>query len=96
MNAIKRRPEEDSVYICVGNMFMKQRVKGAKKLIEDDQKNVNEHIEKLRRQIKLNVQTLQEIESKGDQYATFNLNPLSQEEMKGFNTVVKSIHKLQL
>ncbi|KAJ6225671.1 hypothetical protein RDWZM_004216 [Blomia tropicalis] len=96
LNALKNKAEDDSVYLCTGNMFFKHRIKTARKLIQDDQTNVNDHIETLRRQIKNNVQKLQEIEDKGEEFSKFNLNPLSQSEMNSFNTVLKSIHKMKL
>lgn len=96
LNALKRVPEKETVYLCVGNMFFKQRVPTATKLIQDDQKQVNEHIEKLRRQLKDNVQQIQEMEDKGEQFAKFNLNPLTRDEMKSFSVVMNSIKKLDL
>ena len=99
LTTIKRHnqyTDTDSIYLCVGNMFIKHRVSMARKLMEDDQKNVNEHIEKLRRKIKHNVQSLQEMEDRGEEFEKFTLNPLSQSEMRDFNTVLKSIQKMEL
>lgn len=96
LNALKRVPEKESVYLCVGNMFLKQRCSAAKKLVQDDQNQVNEHIEKLRQQLKNNVQQIQEMEDKGEQFSKFNLNPLTRDEMKSFSVVMNSIKKLDL
>lgn len=96
LNALKRVPEKESVYLCVGNMFLKQRCSSAKKLVQDDQNQVNEHIEKLRQQLKNNVQQIQEMEDKGEQFSKFNLNPLTRDEMKSFSVVMNSIKKLDL
>ena len=96
LTALKRVPEKESVYLCVGNMFFKHRKPAARQLIEDDQKQVNDHIEQLRRQMKNKVQQIQEMEDKGDQFAKFNLNPLSSQEMKSFNVVLQNIKKLDL
>ena len=96
LNALKRVPAKDSVYLCVGNMFFKHRIPTATKLIQDDQVQVNDHIEKLRRQIKDNVQRLQEMEDKGEEFAKFNLNPLTPQEMNSFNVIIKSIKKMDL
>lgn len=96
LNALKRFSESDSVYLCVGNMFFKHRISTAKNIIQNDQHLTNNNIEKLRRQIKNNVQTLQLMEDKGEEFAKFNLNPLSSQEMNSFSVVLKSIQKLNL
>lgn len=96
LNALKRFPESDSVYLCVGNMFFKHRISTAKNIIQNDQHLTNNSIEKLRRQIKSNVQTLQLMEDKGEEFAKFNLNPLSTQEMNSFSVILKSIKKLDL
>ena len=97
LNSLKRQPDTDSVYLCTGNMFMKHRVSHAKEIIQKDQKEIEENVKKFREDIQKNVEQIHVIENKGDRFsAAFNLNPLSNEEMKGFGVMLDQIKKIQL
>lgn len=99
LTAIKnhyKQNDTENIYICMGNMFIKHPVNRARSLIQDDQTVVNEQIETIREKIKNNVQQIHEMEGKGEQFRTFNLNPLSSNEMKSFNVILDSIKKLDL
>lgn len=96
LTAMKREPDHSSVHLCIGNMFIKHRLPIARKLINEDQKNVNEEIERLRSKIKSNVQRLEEMEDKGEQFNVYNLNPLDPAEMRSFKVILNSIEKLQI
>ena len=96
-NAIKRRPDNETVYLCTGNMFIKHHVQQAKQIIENDQKDISKNVDKLHDDIKKNLQIIHEIEDKGDRFgASFNLNPLSHDEMKGFDLMLKQIKNIEL
>ncbi|XP_075680386.1 pdrg1 prefoldin-like subunit [Dermatophagoides pteronyssinus] len=85
-----------NIYICMGNMFIKHPIKRARSLIQRDQNIVNEQIEILHKNVKNNVEKIQELEGKSEQFRTFNLKPLNSSEMKSFNVVLDSIKKLDL
>ena len=96
LTALKHQPEHESVFLCVGNMFIKHKISTARKLINKDQKNVNDEIEDLRNKIKNNVHKLKEIEDRGEEFNVYNLNPLDSNEMKSFNVILNSIDRLQI
>ncbi|OTF69956.1 hypothetical protein BLA29_011775 [Euroglyphus maynei] len=98
LTAIKNhyKNDDENVYICMGNMFIKHPIHRARSLIQDDQKMVNEQIETIHQTVKNNVQRIQEMEGKAENFRTFNLKPLNASEMKGFNVISDSIKKLDL
>lgn len=96
LSAMKHYHDNENIYLCMGNMFIKHRINRARVLIQNDQKKVNENIDKLHKKIKDNVEKIQNIEGKSEEFARFNLNPLSSEEMKGADVLFKSMKKLNL
>lgn len=98
LNELRRRKAagERSAYVCFGNQFIKYEIDKALEMLKQEQVEINEKIETLRRQVKLNVQQLYELENRGQEVQIFNLNPLSSEEMKSFNIVLNQIHRTEL
>lgn len=96
LSAMKHRNDNENIYLCMGNMFIKHRINKARSFIQDDQKKINDNIDELHKKIKDNVEKIQSMEGKSEQFSSFNLKPLSSEEMKGFNVILDSIKKLNL
>lgn len=98
LNELRRRKAagERSAYVCIGEQFIKFDMDKAMAMLQQDQVEVNERIETLRRQVKIHVQQLYEMENRGNMVEIFNLNPISSEEMKSFNIVLEQIHRTEL
>ncbi|XP_072487731.1 p53 and DNA damage-regulated protein 1 [Notamacropus eugenii] len=89
LRALQRDPSQsDKVMVCFGNMFIKLPRPRTKDMIEKDQEHLDEEIEKLRKQLKRKVSRLLEAQGKPE-LKGFNLKPLSQEEMRALNVILK-------
>ncbi|XP_020846368.1 p53 and DNA damage-regulated protein 1 isoform X1 [Phascolarctos cinereus] len=89
LRALQRDPSQsDKVMVCFGNMFIKLPRPRTKDMIQRDQEHLDEEIEKLRKQLKGKVSRLLEAQGKPE-LKGFNLKPLSQEEMRALNVILK-------
>ncbi|XP_044517483.1 p53 and DNA damage-regulated protein 1 [Gracilinanus agilis] len=89
LRALQRDPSpSDKVMVCFGNMFIKLPRPRTKDMIQKDQEHLDEEIEKLRKQLKGKVNRLLEAQGKPE-LKGFNLKPLSQEEMRALNVILK-------
>ncbi|KAM9068539.1 p53 and DNA damage-regulated protein 1 isoform X2 [Sarcophilus harrisii] len=89
LRALQRDPSpSDKVMVCFGNMFIKLPRPRTKDMIQKDQEHLDEEIEKLRKQLKKKVNRLLEAQGKPE-LRGFNLKPLSQEEMRALNVILK-------
>ncbi|KAM9589496.1 p53 and DNA damage-regulated protein 1 isoform 1-T1 [Trichechus inunguis] len=78
----------EDVMVCFGSMFIKMPHPQTKEMIEKDQAHLDSEIEKLRKQLKLKVNRLFEAQGKPE-LKGFNLNPLSQDELKAVKVILK-------
>ncbi|XP_068930018.1 p53 and DNA damage-regulated protein 1 [Petaurus breviceps papuanus] len=89
LRALQRDPSQSNkVMVCFGNMFIKLPRPRTKDMIHKDQEHLDEEIEKLRKQLKGKVNRLLEAQGKPE-LKGFNLKPLSQEEMRAINVILK-------
>ncbi|UXI23252.1 Blot13 allergen [Sarcoptes scabiei] len=58
LTALKKSDPNDSIYLCIGNMFIKHHNQRAQSLIQQEQKQIDEHLEKLYKQVKDNVASM--------------------------------------
>ncbi|XP_005384938.2 PREDICTED: p53 and DNA damage-regulated protein 1 isoform X1 [Chinchilla lanigera] len=78
----------EDVMVCFGTMFIKMPHSRVKDMIEKDQDHLDKKIEELRKQLKVKVSRL--FEAQGNpELKGFNLNPLSQDELKALKVILK-------
>ncbi|XP_073092854.1 p53 and DNA damage-regulated protein 1 isoform X1 [Manis javanica] len=82
------RQEATDVMVCFGNMFIKMPHPQTKEMIEKDQDRLDKEIERLRKQLKVKVNRLFEVQGKPE-LKGFNLNPLNQDELKALKLILK-------
>lgn len=75
-------------WVCVGDMFIRLTANETKNLIQEDQYQTESGLEKLREQLKEKVAKLRELEGKPE-LTSFNLKPLSKEEISSLRTAFK-------
>ncbi|KAM4609590.1 p53 and DNA damage-regulated protein 1 [Discoglossus pictus] len=87
LRALRDSSVPETVTVCFGDMFMSLPKSKTKKMIERDQDQLDAEIDKLRRQLKVKVNKLQEAQGKPE-IGGFNLTPLTQEEMRAVQKVL--------
>ncbi|KAJ1122965.1 hypothetical protein NDU88_001438 [Pleurodeles waltl] len=78
----------EKVMVCFGNMFIKFPKTKTTEMIKKDQQQLDEEINKLRKQLKVKVNNLYEAQGKPE-LKGFNLNAMSKEEMKALNAFLQ-------
>ncbi|XP_013369655.1 PREDICTED: p53 and DNA damage-regulated protein 1 isoform X2 [Chinchilla lanigera] len=88
LRALQRDLSLSDVMVCFGTMFIKMPHSRVKDMIEKDQDHLDKKIEELRKQLKVKVSRL--FEAQGNpELKGFNLNPLSQDELKALKVILK-------
>lgn len=75
-------------WVCVGDMFIKLNTNDTRNLIFEDQYQLDTGVEKLRDELKEQVDKLRQLEGKPE-LTGFNLKPLKKEEILAFRTAFK-------
>ncbi|XP_063315579.1 p53 and DNA damage-regulated protein 1 [Pelobates fuscus] len=75
------------VTVCFGNMFINLPKNKTKEMIERDQNQLDQEINKLRRELKVKVNRLLEAQGKPE-LKGFDLTPLNTDEMNAINKVL--------
>ncbi|XP_018589572.1 p53 and DNA damage-regulated protein 1 isoform X1 [Scleropages formosus] len=91
LNALRRDAEmsdEDKIKVCFGSMFIKLPKKTTRQMIHKDQEQLDKEICDIRKRLKVKVNRLNELQGKPE-LKGFNLSPLSRDEMKAINQVLK-------
>ncbi|XP_038606263.1 p53 and DNA damage-regulated protein 1 isoform X1 [Tachyglossus aculeatus] len=89
LRALQKDPgPSEKVMVCLGNMFFHLPRERTKEMIEKDQAQLEEEIEKLRDRLRVKVNDLLEAQGKPE-VKGFNLRPLSPEEMKAVTVILK-------
>ncbi|KAK7501259.1 hypothetical protein BaRGS_00007384 [Batillaria attramentaria] len=81
MRILQKDKTEEKKWICFGNMFIKVEKKKASRLLEHDFDEIEKEMSKTRTELKPKVNQLRDLEHK-EEAKGFNLNPLSDSEMK--------------
>ncbi|KAL4655884.1 p53 and DNA damage-regulated protein 1 isoform X1 [Arapaima gigas] len=92
LNALRcdvRNSDEDKVSVCFGSMFIKLSTKTTWQMIQKDQEQLDKEITDIRKRLKVKVNRLNELQGKPE-LKGFNLSPLSKDEMKAVNQILKS------
>jgi len=79
----------DKSWVCIGNMFLKMPTSQTTNLLKEDQKKLDAECENLRLRLRKNVNKLRDLEGKPELQG-FDLQPLTQEEAKSVNQVMKT------
>ncbi|XP_068508558.1 p53 and DNA damage-regulated protein 1 isoform X2 [Syngnathus scovelli] len=87
LNAL-RKMCSDKVKVCFGNTFIKLPKSTAKEMIQKDQDQLDSELNHLRQGLKANVNHLNKTQGKPE-LRGYNLLPLSTEEMKPIESVLK-------
>ncbi|XP_031569390.1 p53 and DNA damage-regulated protein 1-like [Actinia tenebrosa] len=81
LRALKKKSQGEKSWVCFGNTFMKLSDSKTKEMLEQDQKNVNEELENLRKELKPKVAKLHELEGLPE-VKGFNLSSMGSDEME--------------
>ncbi|XP_072521864.1 p53 and DNA damage-regulated protein 1 [Salminus brasiliensis] len=89
MNALRNSASDnDKVKVCFGNMFIKFPKENAKAMMQKDQEQLDQEINDLRKRLKAKVNHLNDLQGKPE-LRGYNLTPLSNDELKAINSVLK-------
>ncbi|NP_001290685.1 p53 and DNA damage-regulated protein 1 [Esox lucius] len=89
LNALKHElVSEEKVQVCFGNMFIKFPKAKTKEMIQQDQEQLDEEIHKLRNVMKDQLNHLNNLQGKPE-LTGYNLSPLSSDEVKAINHLLK-------
>ncbi|XP_035518210.1 p53 and DNA damage-regulated protein 1 [Morone saxatilis] len=89
LNALKNEmSDSEKVKVCFGNMFIKLPKLKTKEMIQKDQEQLDKEINDLRKGLKAKVNRLNEMQGKPE-LRGYNLSPLSSDEMKAINSLLK-------
>ncbi|KAL7407294.1 hypothetical protein ABVT39_006361 [Epinephelus coioides] len=89
LNALKHEiPDSEKVKVCFGNMFIKFPKSKTRDMIQKDQEQLDKEINDLRKGLKAKVNRLNEIQGKPE-LRGYNLSPLSTDELKAVNSLLK-------
>ncbi|XP_031156062.1 p53 and DNA damage-regulated protein 1 isoform X1 [Sander lucioperca] len=89
LNALKNEiSDSEKVKVCFGNMFIKFPKSKTKEMIQKDQEQLDQEINELRKGLKAKVNRLNEMQGKPE-LRGYNLSPLSTDEIKAINGLLK-------
>nr|XP_046237775.1 p53 and DNA damage-regulated protein 1 [Scatophagus argus] len=89
LNALKNEMSDSGkVKVCFGNMFIKFPKLKTREMIQKDQEQLDKEINDLRKGLKAKVNRLNEMEGKPE-LRGYNLSPLSSDEVKAINSLLK-------
>ncbi|XP_051966952.1 p53 and DNA damage-regulated protein 1 [Xyrauchen texanus] len=88
LNALRNNSTNGNVKVCFGNMFIKFPQENTRSMILKDQEQLDKEINDLRKRLKAKVNRLNEIQGKPE-LRGYNLAPLSDDEIKAINSVLK-------
>ncbi|KAM3621591.1 uncharacterized protein V6R79_013237 [Siganus canaliculatus] len=89
LNALKNEmSDSEKVKVCFGSMFIKFPKAKTKEMILKDQEQLDKEINDLRKGLKVKVNRLNEMQGKPE-LRGYNLSPLSSEEIKAINNLLK-------
>ncbi|NXA03533.1 PDRG1 protein, partial [Sapayoa aenigma] len=74
--------------VCFGNMFVELPKAQTREMLRQDQDQLDEEINNLRKELRVKVNRLYEAQGKPE-LKGFNLNPMSAEEMKLINRILE-------
>ncbi|RMB95735.1 hypothetical protein DUI87_27848 [Hirundo rustica rustica] len=80
-------PDEKAT-VCFGNMFIELPKAKTREMLRQDQEELDEEINNLRKELRVKVNRLYEAQGKPE-LKGFNLNPMSAEEMKLINRILE-------
>ncbi|XP_005057345.1 PREDICTED: p53 and DNA damage-regulated protein 1 [Ficedula albicollis] len=90
LRALHKDPEpDDKAMVCFGNMFIELPKAKTREMLRQDQEELDEEINNLRKELRVKVNRLYEAQGKPE-LKGFNLNPMSAEEMKLINRILES------
>ncbi|XP_041252134.1 p53 and DNA damage-regulated protein 1 [Pyrgilauda ruficollis] len=89
LRALQKDPEPDEkAMVCFGGMFIELPKLKTREMLRQDQEELDEEINKLRKELRVKVNRLYEAQGKPE-LKGFNLNPMSAEEMKLINRILE-------
>ncbi|XP_034023245.1 p53 and DNA damage-regulated protein 1 [Thalassophryne amazonica] len=89
LNALKNEMSgSEKVKVCFGSMFIKLPKTKTTEIIQKDQEQLDKEINDLRKELKAKVNHLNEIQGKPE-LRGYNLSPLSRDELKAINSLIK-------
>ncbi|TDH13456.1 hypothetical protein EPR50_G00034290 [Perca flavescens] len=89
LNALKNEiSDSEKVKVCFGNMFIKFPKSKTKEMIQKDQEQLDQEINELRKGLKAKVNRLNDMQGKPE-LRGYNLSPLSTDEIKAINGLLK-------
>ncbi|KAM7402746.1 hypothetical protein PAMP_017960 [Pampus punctatissimus] len=89
LNALKNElSDSEKVKVCFGNMFIKFPKSKTTEMIQKDQEQLDNEINDLRKGLKAKVNRLNEMQGKPE-LRGYNLSPLSTDEVKAINSLLK-------
>ncbi|KAM9361978.1 p53 and DNA damage-regulated protein 1 [Symphorus nematophorus] len=89
LNALKNEmSDSEKVKVCFGNMFIKFPKSKTTEMIQKDQEQLDKEINDLRKGLKAKVNRLNEMQGKPE-LRGYNLSPLSSDEVKAINSLLK-------
>ncbi|XP_042357498.1 p53 and DNA damage-regulated protein 1 [Plectropomus leopardus] len=89
LSALKHdMPDAEKVKVCFGNMFIKFPKSKTRDMIQKDQEQLDKEINDLRKGLKAKVNRLNEMQGKPELIG-YNLSPLSTDEVKAINSLLK-------
>lgn len=89
LNALKHEmSDSEKVKVCFGNMFIKFPKSKTREMIQRDQEQLDKAINDLRKGLKAKVNRLNEIQGQPE-LRGYNLSPLSTDEIKAINSLLK-------
>ncbi|NXR91476.1 PDRG1 protein, partial [Hypocryptadius cinnamomeus] len=78
----------EKAMVCFGGMFIELPKAKTQEMLRQDQEELDEEINKLRKELRVKVNRLYEAQGKPE-LKGFNLNPMSAEEMKLINRILE-------
>ncbi|RLV98817.1 hypothetical protein DV515_00010461 [Chloebia gouldiae] len=89
LRALHKDPEPDEkAMVCFGDMFIELPKAKTREMLRQDQAELDEEINNLRKELRVKVNRLYEAQGKPE-LKGFNLNPMSAEEMKLINRILE-------
>jgi chaperonin cofactor prefoldin len=87
----KEKSSNDKTWISCGGIFIKCKTDAATKMIQEDQKALDNTINKMRDEIKDQTKKLLVLEGKPVPASLTDLKPLSSQEIKGMNKLLPTV-----
>ena len=83
----KVKDDQTKIWFCHGNSFVRMDSNQVKTKINNDNQMINDNIDKIRSETKLNLAKLKRMEGR-EEFKGFDLNPLSQDELKNLQKLL--------